>query len=117
MAYFECVSNYNICTYAYTKKNQSCQTQKRSKKNNFILRPSFNIFPSPKTSTICSTRSYAQFIPQSINLVIYLLIFVSFNKFKFCPKLQFKSTRNQLQIGYLQPTNIWNCSTIKTNKF
>ena len=43
--------------------------------------------------------------------------FVSFNKFKFSPKLQFKSTRMQLQLGYHQPINIRSQSTIKSNGF
>ena len=54
---------YNTWTHAHTESNQSCQTQKLLRKTNFPFPQSFNIFPSPKTSTFISTRSYAQSIP------------------------------------------------------
>ena len=68
-------------------------------------------FPSPKTSTNCSTRSYAQFIPQSINLVAYLLIFVSLISLSFAQtsiQINSKATTNRLPSAYQYPDLLYN---------
>ena len=53
----------------------------------------------------------------SINSSHIFINICKFNKFKFCPKLQFKSTSDELQFGHLRPINIWNNSAVKIKRF